>query len=148
MLHTGSEPIGRVKRRRPLGIWRFEIEGLDQRTRRGRRLKAILKGLLAEYSEANPHALRELAQHRLALEDAQSDVLNFRPSAREDAVRISNVIARIERELRAGIRQKAAAPSTTLAEYLRQNYPREAPAAAPGEAADGHLEGADAEAAV
>ena len=86
------------------------------RSRRARRLKEILAAVIGEFSEANSHSLRELALHRMALEDVQADVIARKPGAREHAVRISNVVARLERDLRAGRQQ--CAPTPSLYEYL------------------------------
>ncbi len=109
---------GRVKRRRQLAV---RFENFDMRTRRARRLKAILAGLIVDFGEDNPHSLRELALYRLALEGVQADLVAGKPGAREHAVRMSNCIARIERELRAGGRQKSD-PAPSLHDYLASKY--------------------------
>ena len=118
----------REKRRwRLIGGEIFQFDGLDMRSRRARRLKKILSDLIAEFGSARPHALRELAGYRLALDAAvETNVLVNKPVTREDAVRMSNVAARIERELRANHPRPDQTPS--LHEYLakRQGGPQAA----------------------
>ncbi len=112
-MQTEIESGERAKRRRQLvGGKLFRFDGLDMRTHRARRLKEILSDLIAEFGEASPHALRELAGYRLALDAAvETKVLVNKPLSREDAVRMSNCIARIERELRANRPKRDATPS-------------------------------------
>jgi hypothetical protein len=133
MLQTEIGTGERVKRRRRVaGVKRhrqliggklYRFDGLDMRTRRARRLKEILSGLIAEFGAANPHSLRELASYRLELDAAvEANLLINKPVTREDAVRMSNVAARIERQLRAN-RPKHAGPSLQdiIAEHTAQS---------------------------
>ncbi len=106
---------GRVKKRRQLGVYRFD--GVDMRSRNGLRLKAILRGLIVEFGVDNPSSLRELALHRLSLEDAQADAVNGKRIAREDSVRLSNVIMRLEVALRISRAKAAARP--TIKDHIR-----------------------------
>ena len=148
LLQSSLDKSRLVKGRRKLaGGELYRFDGLDMRSRRARRIKSILADAVREFGEGNPHAVRELAVHRLAIESIQADVVAGKAGASERAVRHSNVIARLERELRAAARTKAPA-TLSLHEYLRQNYPLEAPTAASGEAASGYPADADAEAAV
>ncbi len=100
--------------RRPLGIYRFD--GVDMRSRNGRRLKEILSALIGEFGADNLNSLRELALHRLALENSQADAVNGKRIAKEDSVRLSNVILRLEKALQVG-REKAR-PRVTLQDYV------------------------------
>ena len=142
VLQTASITPARVKRRRKIAV---RFDGVDMRSRRARRLKAILADLVAQFGDdANSDTIREIAVHRAALEAMQAEIIAGRPSASERAVRHSNCIVRLERELRAATRTKpASAPGQALADYLRQTYG----AGAPGEADDGRLVAGDHEAA-
>jgi hypothetical protein len=135
VLQTSSGSHQRVKRRRKLAA---RFEAVDMRSRPARRLKEILADLVARYGEdANPDTLREIAVHRAALEAMQAEIVAGKPAASERAVRHSNVIVRLERELRAARRKssKPAASGSTLADYIAAHYPQEDS----GEAAGDHV---------
>ena len=142
LLQTSSEPHQRVKRRRKLGV---RFDGVDMRSRQAHRLKAIFADLVARFGDdAYSDTLREIAVHRVALEAMQAEIVAGRPAASERAVRHSNVIARLERELHA-VRRKSmpSAPGLTLAEVLAQHR-----SSVRGEPVDGHRDDAGTEEAV
>ncbi len=111
---------GRAKRFHPIPL-RFEGIG-DMRSRQARRLKGIYAELALEFGSENPAALRELALQRVGLERAQADVVAGKRVAREDAVRISNCIARIQRDLRAGAVRRTEEAAPSLSEYMSARY--------------------------
>jgi hypothetical protein len=76
------------------------LSGIDMRTSAGRRYRDIVDQLAAEFGAVDPVALRELAGLRYTLEQTQAAVVAGDASARSDLVRVSNLIARRERELR------------------------------------------------
>jgi hypothetical protein len=86
------------------------------RSRQGRRFKDIVDALVAEFGDANPVALREVASLRFSLEETQADVVKGIARAREDLVRLSNLIARPETVLRQTSSPRDTAPS--LSEYI------------------------------
>jgi hypothetical protein len=92
------------------------LSGIDMRSSRGRRFKDIVNALVDEFGDANPVALREVASLRFSLEETQADVVNGVARAREDLVRLSNLIARRETVLRQASAPRDQTPS--LAEYL------------------------------
>jgi hypothetical protein len=77
------------------------LPGVNLGTVQGRRYKAIVCELVAEYGKTDITRLRELAVLRVALEQTQSEVVNGNAAAREAMVRISNLASRKESELRA-----------------------------------------------
>ncbi len=93
------------KRRSRLTNNPHKLDGVDMRTQRGRRYRDIVDALVAEFGADNPVALRELAGLKFTLEQTQAAVVAGDQRAREDLVRISNLVARRERELRASKRQ-------------------------------------------
>jgi hypothetical protein len=76
------------------------LDGVDMRTSAGRRYRDIVDQLAAEFGAVHPVALRELAGLRYTLEQTQPAIVAGDARARTDLVRISNLIARRERELR------------------------------------------------
>jgi hypothetical protein len=92
------------------------LSGIDMRSRRGRRFKDIVDALVAEFGDTNPVALREVASLRFSLEETQADVVNGVARAREDLVRLSNLIARRETILRQASTPRDQTPD--LATYL------------------------------
>jgi hypothetical protein len=97
-----------------------KLDGVDMRTRRGRRYRDIVDAVIAEFGSGNPVALRELAGLRFTLEQIQARVVTGDPRACEDLVRVSNLVARREGVMREAGAHRDQTPS--LAEYVRQNY--------------------------
>ncbi len=93
-----------------------KLLGVDMRSARVRRYADIVEVLEVEFGADDPDALREIASLKLSLEDAQRDVLMGDAKAREDQVRLSNLITRRETALRAKRRQKKAGPN--LKDYI------------------------------
>ncbi len=97
------------------------LEGVDMRTGRGRRYRDIVDALIVEFGDSNPVGLRELAGLKFSLEETQNSVVNGERGAREDLVRLSNLVARREREMRAaGQANRDTGPS--LADYLAASH--------------------------
>jgi hypothetical protein len=90
--------------------------GVDMRTCAGRRFRDIVGALVSEFGAVNPVALRELAGLKFSLEATQAAVINGDSRAREDLVRISNLVARRERELRIAKRDKPKSLLRALAD--------------------------------
>jgi len=86
------------------------------RSPRGRRYTDIVESLLDQFGEGDPDAVREIASLRLSLEDTQAEAINGDPKAREDLVRLSNLLTRRETALRN--RKAKAASKPGLAAYL------------------------------
>jgi hypothetical protein len=95
----------------------FFLPGVDMRSTRGRRYRDIVTALIADFGDTDTAALRDLATSRLALEDVQAAVIAGNVSAREDMVRIGNLIGRREAALRESAIANQAQPQT-LAQYL------------------------------
>jgi len=74
------------------------------RTERGRRYRDIVDALIDEFGSANPIGLRELAGLKFTLEQTQAAVVAGDQRAREDLVRISNLVARREAVMRESAR--------------------------------------------
>jgi hypothetical protein len=93
------------------------MEGLDVRTSHGRRFRDLTEELGGEFGHASAIAVRELAGIRLTLEIATSAAIDGDAAARKDVVRLSNLAARLRRDLRAA---KHAAPDkpAPLHDYL------------------------------
>ncbi len=98
------------------------LDRVDMRTASGRRYRDLVEQILADFGALTPVALRELAGLRFTLEQTQADVVLGDASARDDLVRISNLIARRERELRAANRGALPAKSQSLRERLAAKY--------------------------
>jgi len=82
--------------------------GVDMRSQEGRRYFTIVTELLAEFGDGDPSRIRELAGLKFSLEQIQAEVIGGSQRAREDLVRVSNLIARREGELRT--RKTATSP--------------------------------------
>jgi hypothetical protein len=99
----------------------YRLDGVDMRTERGRRYRDIVDALIAEFGSSNPVGLRELAGLKFTLEQTQAAVVAGDQRAREDLVRISNLVARREAVMReAGRPGRDSTPS--LAEYLAASH--------------------------
>lgn len=98
----------------------YVLPGVDMRLPAGRRYRDIVDAIVAEFGDANSLAVRELATLKFTLELTQADVLRGGSKrARNDLVRIGNLIARRETALRSSGSQ----PDQTMSlhEYLAAN---------------------------
>jgi general stress protein YciG len=77
-----------------------KLPGVNMRSAAGRRYRDITLALIAEYGDADTVRLRELAGLKFSLEQVQALVVRGDAPARVDLVRLSNLIARRETELR------------------------------------------------
>lgn len=77
-----------------------KLPGVNMRSAAGRRYRDIALSLIAEYGVADTVRLRELAGLKFSLEQVQALVVRGDAPARVDLVRLSNLIARRENELR------------------------------------------------
>ena len=96
----------------------YRLDGVDMRTERGRRYRDIVDALIAEFGSSNAVALRELAGLKFSLEQTQAAVVAGDARAREDLVRLSNLITRREGAMREAASANRAAKPMSLAEYL------------------------------
>jgi hypothetical protein len=120
---TAHSPRLSRARDRPLVGDPRRLDGIDMRTRAGQRYRQVVEALVAEFGSANKIALRELAGLRFALEQTQAAIVAGDTKARTDLVRISNLVARRERELRQSSAVAAAkSPAVTLHERLAARY--------------------------
>jgi hypothetical protein len=104
------------------------LDGIDMRTSAGRRYRDIVDALAIEFGVAvNPVALRELAGLRYTLEQTQAAVVAGDARAPSDLVRVSNLIARRERELRESSVVAAAKKPAPLHAYLGRKPHEAAP---------------------
>ncbi len=135
MLEPSQKAPPKKKRRfgRPnhaLRLANLTLPGLDLRSQEGRRYRAIVEELVAEYGQKELTRLRELAGLRISLEIVQVEAMRGSVRAREDSVRISNIICRRETELRARTSAKGANADTTpsLADIAARHRTSEASA--------------------
>jgi hypothetical protein len=79
------------------------LPGLDLRSAEGKHYSVIYAEVAAEFGaeKRNISRLREIAGLRCALEQIQTEVVRGFPKAREDMVRVSNLLIRREKELQA-----------------------------------------------
>jgi len=101
-----------------------KLDGVDMRTRRGRRYRDIVDAVIAEFGAGNPVALRELAGLRFTLEQIQARVVTGDPRACEDLVRVSNLVARREAVMRGSGSQRET--TVTLEDIIREHAERRA----------------------
>jgi hypothetical protein len=87
------------------------LPGLDLRSQEGRRYALVITELIAEHGEGELTRLRELAALRTSLEQTQVEAMRGSLKAREDSVRLANLITRREAELRSRIRPRDVTPS-------------------------------------
>jgi hypothetical protein len=106
------------------------LAGLDMRSQEAKLFLARLKEVSAEFPDGEPSRLREIAGLRVALEQTQVEVLKGNVRAREDLVRISNLIARREGELQTR-RSAVTAPRSALDSILARHRADEAKGRAP-----------------
>jgi hypothetical protein len=119
-----ANPVATSRTRdRPLVGDPRRLDGVDMRTKAGLRYREIVEALVAEFGSANKIALRELAGHRYSLEQVQALIVAGDVRAHNDAVRLANLIARKEREMRESVHVVAAkAPPSSLHERLAAKY--------------------------
>jgi len=103
----------------------YKLDGVDMRTERGRRYRDIVDSLIAEFGKSNPVGLRELAGLKFTLEQTQAAVVaGDQGRAREDLVRISNLVARREavmREAARGVRPSTPSLADIIAEHAAKS---------------------------
>jgi hypothetical protein len=95
------------------------LVGVDMRSAGGRRYRDLVDHLVSQFGDANLEAVRELAGLRFTLEQCQASVVNGDARAREDLVRLLNLIGRREKELRADQQHKRVTPPD-LAAYIAE----------------------------
>lgn len=96
------------------------LAGVDMRSAGGRRYRDLVDQLVSRFGDANLEAVRELAGLRFSLEQCQASVVNGDARAREDLVRLLNLIGRREKELGADQQRNPVAP-TDLATYIAEH---------------------------
>jgi hypothetical protein len=84
----------------------------------GLRYRDLVEDIIAKFGAVSPVELRELAGLQYALEQTQADVVLGDARARDDLVRISNLVARRENELRAAMRASPPTKPATLEQHL------------------------------
>ena len=92
------------------------------RSAAGRRFRDLVDAVIAEFGNANPEAIRELAGLRFTRDQVQGDVVTgAKPRAVEDLVRIGRLITRLELSLRqARAAQMARVNVSPLAAHFAQ----------------------------
>jgi hypothetical protein len=115
------------------------VEGVDSRSREGRRFRDLQIAYADDLggpdglSEAQKALVRQAATLQIQAERVQASVLRGEAVDEEQLTRLSNALARVLAALRAKAEPRDAAPS--LADYLATHYP--APASSKAE--DDHL---------
>lgn len=133
MPETGQKAPPKKKRRfgRPthaLRLSNLALPGLDLRSQEGRRYAAVILELVEEHGERDLTRLRELAALRISLEQTQVEAMRGSAKAREDTVRLSNLICRRENELRTRARPKSPDAAPSLADIAARHRIGEASA--------------------
>ncbi len=82
---------------------------LDMRTSRGRRYKKVAADVIAEVGLLPPRWLRELVALRFILAETEADAISGDTHAREDWLKISDLVARREAQIREAVRTTAHA---------------------------------------
>jgi hypothetical protein len=98
----------------------YRLDGVDMRTERGRRYRDIVDALIADFGASNRVGLRELAGLKFTLEQTQASVVAGDERAREDLVRISNLVARREAVMREAV-PSSISPTPTIAEIAARH---------------------------
>jgi hypothetical protein len=108
----------------------FKVAGLDMRSDQGRRFRDIAALVIAEHGpDLDATRVRELAGIRLAIEVATAAAIGGDAAARQDIVRLSNLAARKERELREAKRISAESkPASNLEQHLARRSAEKAAA--------------------
>jgi hypothetical protein len=86
------------------------LQHVDMRSAAGRKWRDIVDCIIAEFGNAHPEAVRELAGLRFTRERVQSDLVAGNNRAAEDLVRLGRLIHRLEvtmRQSRAAERARA-----------------------------------------
>lgn len=117
MLNLAKADVATKKRRSVLTNDPRRLPGVDGRTGAGRRFRDIVDQLIREFGDHDTVRIRELAGLKYSLEQTQGLVIAGDQRACEDLVRLSNLVARREIELKASRPPKRA---LTLAEKLRE----------------------------
>ena len=95
------------------------LAGVDMRSAGGRRYRDLVDQLVSRFGGANLEAVRELAGLRFSLEQCQASVVNGDAHAREDLVRLFNLIGRREKVLRDARHMETKRPAVvTLQQHL------------------------------
>ena len=95
------------------------LPGVDMRSAAGRRFRDLVDAVIAEFGNANPEAIRELAGLRFTRDQVQGDVVTgAKPRAAEDLVRIGRLITRLEATLRQARAAKRDGQKMSIPEYL------------------------------
>jgi hypothetical protein len=107
-------PRDKPARRRPRPVDDpARLPGLDLRTSNGRRFTAIARALVVEYPGGDVSRIRELAILKLSIELRQARLISTDdPAQSDELVRLSNLAARRERDLR--LRRKPTKQPTFL----------------------------------
>jgi len=103
-----------------LRLSNLALPGLDLRSQEGRRYAAVILELVEEHGERDLTRLRELAALRISLEQTQVEAMRGSAKAREDTVRLSNLICRRENELRARARPNTD-PTPSIADIAARH---------------------------
>jgi hypothetical protein len=108
----------------------FKMAGVDMRSDQGRRFRDIAALVIAEHGpDLDATRVRELAGIRLAIEVATAAAIGGDAKARQDIVRLSNLAARKERELREAKRVAAdSKPAVNLEQHLARRSAEKAAA--------------------
>jgi hypothetical protein len=120
MFSAAAAEVGLKKRRSALTNDPRRLPGISMKSQHGRRFRDIVEALLAEYGDVDSARLREVATLRLTLEMAQGAAISGDAAAADNIVRLSHLIERKEKVLRARRRPKhESAP--TLAEIAARH---------------------------
>jgi hypothetical protein len=87
--------------------WR--LKDVDMRSRRGRRYKATAAAVIAEHGLLHPTALRELVALKFIVDEARDQAISGDQRARQDWLKLSDLVARRESQIREAIRTPAHA---------------------------------------
>jgi len=98
----------------------YELDGVDGRSAEGKRYRDLLDSLISEFGSHDPIRLRELAGLKYTQELTQAAAIKGDERAREDLVRLANLISRRESSLRATGRSSHDT-TQSLAEYIASN---------------------------
>lgn len=147
MLSAAATGVGLKKRRSALTNDPRRLPGISMKSQPGRRFRDIVEALIVEFGDVDTARLREVATLRLTLEMAQSAAISGDAAAADNIVRLSHLIERKEKVLRARRRPKhESAPTLAdiVARHRAEESARKAAAASPAPtqpAADGGNEG-------
>ena len=97
------------------------LPGLDLRSQEGKRYAAVIAELIGEYGDGDLTRLRDLAALRISLELCQVEAMRGSLRAREDSVRLANLLCRRENELRTRSAATKKETSPSLADIARRH---------------------------